>query len=139
MTTADPGKPPAIRPNYLSAPADQRVAVASIQHARALMATKRMAEFQPVEIKPGPAVDGEAALLQAAGDISTTIFHPVATARMGVDAGAVVAPDLTVNGIKGLSIADASVMPSITSGNTHAPVTMIAEKAAEMIIARLRG
>ncbi|MDA0924202.1 MAG: GMC family oxidoreductase, partial [Proteobacteria bacterium] len=139
VTTADPGKPPAIKPNYLSAPADQRVAVASIQHARALMATKRMAEFQPVEIKPGPAVDGEAALLQAAGDISTTIFHPVATARMGVDAGAVVAPDLTVNGIKGLSIADASVMPSITSGNTHAPVTMIAEKAAEMIIARLRG
>jgi choline dehydrogenase len=139
VTTADPGRPPAIKPNYLSAPADQRVAVASIQHARALMATKRMAEFQPVEIKPGPAVDGEAALLQAAGDISTTIFHPVSTARMGVDDGAVVSPELTVNGIAGLSIADASVMPTITSGNTHAPVTMIAEKAAEMIIARLRG
>jgi len=139
VTTADPGKPPAIRPNYLSAPADQRVAVDSIRHARALMATKRMAEFQPVEIKPGPAVDGEAALLQAAGDISTTIFHPVSTARMGVDDGAVVSPELTVNGIAGLSIADASVMPTITSGNTHAPVTMIAEKAAEMIIARLRG
>ena len=139
VTTADPGKPPAIRPNYLSAPADQRVAVDSIRHARALMATKRMAEFQPVEIKPGPAVDGEAALLQAAGDISTTIFHPVSTARMGVDDGAVVSPELTVNGIAGLSIADASVMPTITSGNTHAPVTMIAEKAAEMIIARMRG
>ncbi|MBF9046318.1 choline dehydrogenase [Rhodobacterales bacterium LSUCC0031] len=139
VTTADPGAPPAIRPNYLSAAADQRVAVASIRHARALMATRRMAEFTPTEIKPGPQVDGEAALLAAAGDIATTIFHPVSTARMGVDDGAVVSPDLTVKGIGGLSIADASVMPTITSGNTHAPVTMIAEKAAEMITARLRG
>ena len=84
-------------------------------------------------------MEGEAALLKAAGDIATTIFHPVSTARMGVDAEAVVSPDLTVNGIGGLSVADASVMPTITSGNTHAPVTMIAEKAAEMIAARLRG
>ncbi|PWK55327.1 GMC family oxidoreductase [Roseicyclus mahoneyensis] len=139
ITAADPGARPAIRPNYLSAPADQRVAVDSIRHARALMATQRMAEFRPTEIKPGPEVDGEAALLKAAGDIATTIFHPVSTARMGVDAGAVVSPTLTVNGIGALSIADASVMPAIPSGNTHAPVTMIAEKAAEMIAARLRG
>jgi len=138
VTGPDPARPPAIRPNYLSAPADQRVAVASIRHARALMATRRMAEFRPVEIKPGPEVQGDAALLQAAGDIATTIFHPVSTARMGPDAGAVVSPDLTVNGLGGLSIADASVMPTIPSGNTHAPVTMIAEKAAEMIRARLR-
>ncbi len=137
VTSADARQPPAIRPNYLSAPADQRVAVASIRHARALMATRRMAEFQPTEIKPGAQVDGEAALLQAAGDIATTIFHPVSTARMGVDAGAVVSPELTVNGLAGLSIADASVMPAIPSGNTHAPVTMIAEKAAEMIAARM--
>lgn len=139
ITRTDPMARPAIRPGYLSAPADQRVAVASIRHARALMATKRMAEFQPTEIKPGPEVDGEAALLQAAGDIATTIFHPVSTARMGPDEAAVVRPDLTVRGIGGLSIADASVMPMIPSGNTHAPVTMIAEKAAEMIVARLRG
>jgi choline dehydrogenase len=98
-----------------------------------------MAEFQPFEIKPGPAVESEEALLKAAGDIATTIFHPVSTARMGPDDTAVVRPDLTVRGIGGLSIADASVMPTITSGNTHAPVTMIAEKAAEMIAARLRG
>ena len=139
VTSADAGAAPAIRPGYLSAPADQRVAVASIRHARALMATRRMAEFQPVEIKPGPQVDGPEALLKAAGDIATTIFHPVSTARMGTDEAAVVRPDLTVRGIGGLSIADASVMPMITSGNTHAPVTMIAEKAAEMIGARLRG
>jgi len=139
IASPDPGKAPAIRPGYLSAPADQRVAVDSIRHARRLMATRRMAEFAPREIKPGPEVEGEAALLKAAGDIATTIFHPVSTARMGVDAEAVVSPDLTVNGIGGLSVADASVMPTITSGNTHAPVTMIAEKAAEMIAARLRG
>ena len=139
VTSPDPRAAPAIRPNYLSAAADQRVAVDSIRHARALMATQRMAEFAPVEIKPGPQVDGEAALLKAAGDIATTIFHPVSTARMGPDPGAVVSPDLTVNGIGGLSIADASIMPSIPSGNTHAPVTMIAEKAAEMIVARLRA
>jgi choline dehydrogenase len=138
VTGPEPGHPPAIRPNYLSAPADRRVAVDSIRHARALMGTRRMVEFRPVEIRPGPEVDGEDELLKAAGDISTTIFHPVSTARMGRDPGAVVSPELTVNGIGGLSIADASVMPAIPSGNTHAPVTMIAEKASDMIRARLR-
>jgi choline dehydrogenase len=138
ITSPDPLAAPAIRPNYFSAPADRRVAVESIRHARKLMATETMARFDPVEIKPGPEVDGEEALLKAAGDISTTIFHPVSTARMGVDDSAVVNPELTVNGIAGLSIADASVMPSIPSGNTHAPVTMIAEKASDMILARLR-
>ncbi len=136
-TSPDPSKPPAIRPNYLSASADRRVAVDSIRHARALMSTRRMAEFRPREIRPGPEIDGEEALLQAAGDISTTIFHPVSTARMGVDDAAVVSPGLTVNGIGGLSVVDASIMPTITSGNTHAPVTMIAEKASDMIRKRL--
>jgi choline dehydrogenase len=84
-------------------------------------------------------MDGEEALLKAAGDISTTIFHPVSTARMGPDENAVVSPELTVNDIAGLSIADASVMPTITSGNTHAPVTMIAEKASDMIRLRLKS
>jgi len=139
ITSPEPDAAPAIKPNYFSAPADQRVAVDSIKHARRLMATRTMAQFNPVEIKPGPEVDGEEALLKAAGDISTTIFHPVSTARMGSDAEAVVSPELTVNGIAGLSIADASVMPTITSGNTHAPVTMIAEKASDMIRARLRA
>ncbi|WP_407059676.1 GMC family oxidoreductase [Roseicyclus elongatus] len=138
VTGPDPAKAPAIRPNYLSAATDQRVAVDSIRHARRLMATAAMARFHPVEIKPGPEIDGEEMLLTAAGDISTTIFHPVSTARMGVDDAAVVGPDLRLKGMDGLSIADASVMPTITSGNTHAPVTMIAEKASDMILDRLR-
>ena len=135
----DPGAPPRIRPNYLSDPADRRVAVASVRHARRLMATRAMAPHAPEEHLPGAAIRSEEELARAVGDISTTIFHPVSTARMGTDPGAVVAPDLTVHGIAGLSVADASVMPAITSGNTHAPVTMIAEKAAEMILARVRA
>ena len=139
ITSADPVVSPAIRPNYLGTEADKRVAVQSIQHARRLMATARMQEFAPDEYLPGADVQGEAALTRAAGDISTTIFHPVSTCRMGSDPGAVVTPELTVAGIANLSVADASVMPSITSGNTHAPVTMIAEKAADMIKARAAG
>jgi choline dehydrogenase len=127
---------PMIRPNYLSALKDRVVAVDSIRHARALMATKRLQQYRPNELKPGPSVNSEADLISAAGDIATTIFHPAGTARMGNDAMAVVAPDLRVHGIGGLSIADASVMPQIVSGNTHAPVTMIAEKASAMIIGR---
>lgn len=139
ITSPDPLAAPAIKPNYLAAPTDRRVAVDSIRHARHLMATKTMAQFKPVEIKPGPEIDSEEDLLKAAGDISTTIFHPVATARMGNDDDAVVTPELVLRGIEGLSVADASVMPTIPSGNTHAPVTMIAEKAADMILARMRA
>jgi choline dehydrogenase len=128
--------PPRIRPNYLSAEADRQVAVASIRHARHLMATEAMRRFSPHERLPGADLSSDADLARAAGDISTTIFHPVSTARMGTDPAAVVAPDLTVHGLGGLSIADASVMPTIPSGNTHAPVTMIAEKAADAILAR---
>ncbi|MBC7154794.1 MAG: GMC family oxidoreductase N-terminal domain-containing protein [Rhodobacteraceae bacterium] len=135
----DPMAAPVIRPNYLSAPADRAVAADSIRHARRLMATGRLRGFAPTELKPGPDVSSDADLARAAGDIATTIFHPVATARMGTDPMAVTAPDLRVHGVGGLSIADASVMPAIPSGNTHAPVTMIAEKAAEMILARARA
>lgn len=139
ITSPDFEAAPAIKPNYFSAPTDKRVAVDSIRHARRLMATQTMAKFNPTEIKPGPQVESEEDLLKAAGDISTTIFHPVATARMGNDALAVATPDLVLRGVEGVSIADASVMPSIPSGNTHAPVTMIAEKAADLILARLRA
>jgi choline dehydrogenase len=134
----DPSAPPRIRPNYLGAEADRQVAVASIRHARKLMATEAMRAYAPQEHLPGAAVTSDAELRRAAGDISTTIFHPVSTARMGDDRDAVVSPDLTVHGLAGLSIADASVMPTIPSGNTHAPVTMIAEKAADMILSRTR-
>lgn len=136
IASADPAAPPAIRPNYLGTEGDRRVAVQSILHARRLMATAAMRAFSPDEYLPGAQVQGDAELARAAGDISTTIFHPVSTCRMGPDPEAVVSPELTVNGLENLSIADASVMPSIPSGNTHAPVTMIAEKAAEMILAR---
>jgi choline dehydrogenase len=103
------------------------------------MATEAMRPFAPEERLPGPDSTSDSDLMRAAGDISTTIFHPVSTARMGTDPGAVVGPDLAVHGLGGLSVADASVMPTITSGNTHAPVTMIAEKAADMILARAAG
>ena len=134
IRSADPADAPVIRPNYLSTEADRRVAVDSIRHARRLMATRTLKPFNPVEALPGAAIDSEAELVEAAGRIATTIFHPVSTARMGTDSRAVVSPQLAVHGIGRLRIVDASVMPTIPSGNTHAPVTMIAEKAADMII-----
>ncbi|PZQ45393.1 MAG: choline dehydrogenase, partial [Rhodovulum sulfidophilum] len=136
IRSSDPADPPEIRPNYLSDPADREVAVESIRHARRLMAAEALRPFAPMETLPGPDLVSEAELSHAAGDISTTIFHPVSTARMGADPMAVVNAELAVHGVPGLSIADASVMPTIPSGNTHAPVTMIAEKAAALILAR---
>ncbi|WP_299840154.1 GMC family oxidoreductase N-terminal domain-containing protein [uncultured Paracoccus sp.] len=136
---ATPGEAPAIAPNYLSTQGDREVAVESIRHARRLMATRRMAEFAPVETLPGASLQSEAELEQAAGAIGTTIFHPVGTTRMGTDAMAVVDPELRLRGLAGLRIADAGIMPMIPSGNTHAPVTMIAEKAAAMILRDATG
>jgi choline dehydrogenase len=136
ISGCDPVSAPKIRPNYLCHEADRQVAVESIRHARRLMATQALAAFAPEERLPGTSIRTDDDLRHAAGDISTTIFHPVSTAHMGTGPGAVVGPDLTVHGIGCLSIADASVMPSIPSGNTHAPVTMIAEKAADMALAR---
>ncbi|RJF78887.1 GMC family oxidoreductase [Rhodopseudomonas palustris] len=137
--SASPGDAPQIRPNYLSTEADRIVAADSIRHARKLMATRRLSGYRPIELKPGPTVTSDDQLARAAGDIATTIFHPVGTARMGQDAMAVVSPELAVHGIRRLSIADASVMPTIPSGNTNAAVTMIAEKAADFIRARSRA
>ena len=91
--------------------------------------------YRPEEFKPGPGIDGDEALAKAAGDIATTIFHPVGTARMGEDPTAPVDSRLRVKAIQGLRIVDASVMPTITSGNTNSPTLMIAEKGAEMILA----
>jgi choline dehydrogenase len=127
---------PVIAPNYLSDQEDRDVAVDSIRLARKLMATNRMAGFKPVEEKPGADVQSEEELAEAAGRIATTIFHPVSTARMGRpdDQMAVVDTRLAVRGVAGLMIADASVMPRIVSGNTHAPVVMIAERAAEFLL-----
>jgi choline dehydrogenase len=134
IKSADFTQGPAIKPNYLSTPTDKQVAADSILHARRLMATKRLQEFKPEEFKPGPHIVSKDDLARVAGDIATTIFHPVGTAKMGSDDRAVVSERLKVHGLEGLRIADASIMPTIPSGNTHAPVTMIAEKAAIMIL-----
>ena len=138
LKSVDPAMAPAIRPNYLATPEDKRVAADSIRVTRKIVAQPALRPYSPVEYLPGPQVrdDDEAALVKAAGDIGTTIFHPVGTARMGRadDARAVVDCRLRVIGIDGLRVADASVMPSITSGNTNSPTMMIAEKAAAMIL-----
>jgi choline dehydrogenase-like flavoprotein len=134
----DPLQPPAIQPNYLSTDEDRTVAVESIRLARRIAAAPPLARYRPEEFRPGAALTSDAELLTAAGDLSTTIFHPVGTARMGPDGdpGAVTDAQLRLRGIAGLRIADASVMPTITSGNTNSPTIMIAEKAASMMLDR---
>lgn len=136
---ADPRAAPEIRPNYLATETDRVVAADSIRHARRLMATRRMAAYGPEELRPGPEIRDDAALAKAAGDIATTIFHPVGTAKMGQDAMAVVDPRLRVHGLANLRVADASIMPSITSGNTASPVIMIAERCAAWMREETRG
>lgn len=129
----DPRQAPAITLNYLSTDEDRRVAVAGLRFTRRIMAARALARFEPREWKPGPEVDGDEALARAAGDLGTTIFHPVGTCRMGRDPLAVVDDRLAVRGVSGLRVIDASVMPRITSGNTNAPTVMIAEKGAEFV------
>ena len=134
IRAADPRLPPAIRPNYLSADNDRQVALRSIRLTRQLMAANAIAKYNPTEVLPGLQVDSDAELLARIGDISTTIFHPVGTAKMGSGPDAVVDDRLRVHGLSGLRVVDASVMPTIVSGNTNSPVIMIAEKASDMII-----
>ncbi len=138
LKSADPGQAPAIAPNYLSTPEDRQVAADSIRVTRRIVSQPALQKYAPQEFLPGAAVpsDDEAALEKAAGDIGTTIFHPVGTAKMGRDDDprAVVDARLRVIGIEGLRVIDASVMPSITSGNTNSPTMMIAEKGAAMMI-----
>jgi choline dehydrogenase len=132
------GDPPVIVTSYLSTPEDKRVAVDAIRLTRRVVAAPALARLEPVEYRPGAELTSDADLLRAAGDIGTTIFHPVGTAKMGADSDpyAVVDATMKVRGVDALRLVDASVMPAITSGNTAAPTMMIAEKAAEMILAR---
>jgi len=128
---------PKIAPNYLSTDEDRRIAADCIRLTRRLMAQDAIAPSRPEEFRPGPAVgNGDAELIHAAGDIGTTIFHPVGTAKMGLtsDPLAVVDERLRVRGFERLRVIDASVMPTITSGNTNTPTIMIAAKGAEMVI-----
>jgi choline dehydrogenase-like flavoprotein len=141
LKSRDPAAAPAIRPNYLATPEDRRIAAESIRITRAIAAQPAFAPYRPVEYLPGPQVgDDDEALEKAAGDVGTTIFHPVGTARMGRDddPNAVVDARLRVIGVDRLRVVDASVMPAITSGNTNSPTIMIAEKGAAMIKAAAR-
>lgn len=131
IASADPAIAPSIRPNYLSAEEDRRVAAEAIRITRGIVAEPALARYHPEEVRPGIAFQSEEELQRAAAQIGTTIFHPVGTAAMG----AVVDHQLRVTGIAGLRVIDASVMPAITSGNTNAPTMMIAEKGAEMVLA----
>ncbi len=135
IRSADPTEPPAIAPNYLATADDQQVAVDGLKQTRRIMAAPALARFEPEELKPGREAATDADLLTAAGDLGTTIFHPVGTCRMGQDPLAVVDDRLRVRGVGGLRVIDASVMPTITSGNTNAPTVMIAEKGAEFVLA----
>jgi choline dehydrogenase len=129
------GDAPAIAPNYLSTPEDRQVAADSLRVTRRIAAQPALAKYRPQEWKPGPQFQSDEELARLAGDIATTIFHPVGTTRMGRqdDAMAVVDSRLRVRGIAGLRVVDAGVMPTITSGNTNSPTLMIAEKAARWI------
>ncbi len=131
--TPDPDQQPEIKLKYLSAPRDQQVALTAVKQARQIMTAKALAQYAPEEFLPGPDVQSDDELLRAIGNIATTIFHPVGTCKMGQDEHAVVDSALRVRGIDRLRVIDASIMPTITSGNTASPVIMIAEKAADMI------
>ena len=139
IRSADPADKPMIQPNYLSTPGDRMVAANSLRLTRRIMAQAPLAPFTPQEYLPGVEFNSDDDLANKAGDIGTTIFHPVGTARMGSDADAVVDDQLRVHGIDGLRVVDASIMPTITSGNTNSPTVMIAEKGADMILKRARS
>jgi len=137
IRSVDLEQAPSIAPNYLATDEDRHVAADAIRTTRKLMQQPALAKYSPSEYLPGPSVgNDDASLAKAAGDIGTTIFHPVGTAKMGMasDPNAVVDERLRFFGVAGLRIADASVMPTITSGNTNTPTAMIAEKAAAMIL-----
>jgi choline dehydrogenase len=143
LRSRDPADKPIIKPSYLSTDEDRRVAADSIRVTRRIVAQAALAPFHPDEFLPGPSArdDDDRALTKAAGDIGTTIFHPVGTAKMGLagDPLTVVDGELRVSGVERLRVVDASVMPTITSGNTNAPTMMIAEKGAALISAAARG
>ena len=134
---ADPALAPRIAPDYLASDDDRVVAAESLRLTRRIVAQPALAAYRPVELKPGPQFESDDDLARLAGDIGTTIFHPVGTAKMGPasDPLAVVDARLRVHGVERLRVVDASVMPTITSGNTNAPTLMIAERAAEWILA----
>jgi choline dehydrogenase len=129
--------PPAIDPNYLSTDHDRDLAVSALRHARHLLSAESFSRFEPLEHSPGAHLTSYDDLLAAAADIASPIFHPVGTCKMGPasDPTAVVGSNLCVHGLDGLRVVDASIMPSITSGNTNSPSIMIGEKGSQLILA----
>jgi choline dehydrogenase len=134
IKSADAASYPEIKLNYLQTEEDRRVAVDGMRFTRRIMAAKALAKYQPEEFRPGLAVETNADLEKAAGELGTTIFHPVGTCKMGNDPLAVVDDELRVIGIEKLRVIDASIFPRITSGNTNAPTYVIAEKGARAIL-----
>ena len=139
LKSPDPKEAPAIAPNYLSTPADRQVAVDAIRLTRRIAAAPAMRPYAPEEVLPGDAMQTDEELVRGAGDIGTTIFHPVGTCKMGGDPQAVVSDRLKVHGLDNLRVIDASIMPTVTSGNTNSPTIMIAEKGAAMMLEDARG
>jgi choline dehydrogenase len=134
IRSSDPRAYPEIRLNYLQAESDRRVAIDAMRFTRRIMSAKALARYDPEEYRPGSSVTTESDLARAAGELGTTIFHPVGTCKMGNDPMAVVDDELRVRGLGRLRVIDASVMPRITSGNTNAPTYVIAEKGARAIL-----
>jgi choline dehydrogenase len=134
IRSADPLQAPAMQPNYLAAELDRRCAIAGIRLARRLAQTNALKPYVASEYRPGEQARSDEDLLEFARDYGATIFHPSGTCKMGSDAMAVVDERLRVRGIGGLRVVDCSIMPTLTSGNTHAPVVMIAEKASDLIL-----
>jgi choline dehydrogenase len=134
IASGDPRKPPAINFNFLSAPIDAELTVRAIRIARAVMTAPAMADMQVTEIAPGASRTTDDQILDWVKQAGETTYHPVGTCKMGADAMAVVDDQLRVRGIEGLRVADASIMPTLTSGNTNAPSIMIGEKAAHMVL-----
>ena len=139
LKSPDPKEAPAIAPNYLSTPADRQVAVDAIRLTRRIVGAPAMRPYAPEEVLPGDAMQTDEDLVKGAGDIGTTIFHPVGTCKMGGDPQAVVSDRLKVHGLDNLRVIDASIMPTVTSGNTNSPTIMIAEKGAAMMLEDVRG
>ncbi len=134
IVSSDPKAAPKIAPNYLSTEGDRAVAVAAIRQVREFMSRAELSKYQPEEMLPGAGLSSDGELVQAAGDIGTTIFHPTCTVRMGVEDAAPLDAQCRMKTVGNLRVVDASVMPKIVSGNTNSPTIMIAEKVADMML-----
>jgi len=134
VKSGNPLDHPEIRLNYLATEDDRKVAVDGMRFTRRIMAAKALAKYEPEEYRPGASIAKDNELARSAGELGTTIFHPVGTCKMGNDPMAVVDDELRVRGIGRLRVIDASIFPRITSGNTNAPTYVIAEKASRMIL-----